>query len=197
MKQIWLDTETLGLDHTKSPLVQIAAVGFNGEEFNGYCIYPDAKPMEAMALATNDYLERLAMYDSFTEEVQKKHFPDALAFGFLSFLKRQRELNNGFRLTLCGHNVGFDLNHLDSFYRLFGISGIKDFFDYHFLDTMTFGLVLKDMGVLPFSQRMSLKDLCKTFSVKNEGAHDALSDIKATMEVYIKMKAAKWTGTQK
>lgn len=183
MKKIWLDTETLGLDEKKYSVVQIAAV-FEGLEFNGYCVYDGPTKCEAMALMTNDYVSRVSgVNEAKVNEIP----PEKLAVDFLGFLKKCRELNNGYKLTPAGHNVSFDLRHLDGFFEKLGISGITQVFDYHTLDTMTLALALKDMGLLEMKQRLNLTALCERFGVVLTDAHDAMGDIKATIELYQKM----------
>ena len=185
MKKIWIDTETLGIDEKKYPLVQIAAI-YGDMEFNGYCVWEGETKCEAIALMTNDYVSK-------TEAVsltgKNSNPPEKLALEFLSFLKQAREDNGGYRLTPAGHNVGFDIRHLDAFYERLGIQGAGQVFDYHTLDTMTLALTLKDMGLLAINQRLNLTALCERFGVKLENAHDAMADIKATAELYSKMTA--------
>jgi DNA polymerase III subunit epsilon len=185
MRKIWIDTETLGIDEKKYPLVQIAAV-YEGQEFNGYCIYEGAVKCEALALMTNDYV---AKTEAVNLTKENKHHPEKLALDFLAFLKKAKADNGGYKLTPAGHNVGFDLRHLDAFFERVGIIGVLNAFDYHTLDTMTLALTLKDMGLLALNQRLNLTALCERFGVKLENAHDALADIKATAELYSKMTA--------
>ena len=185
MKKIWIDTETLGLDATKYPLVQIAAI-FGDKEFNGFCVYNEPLKVQAMALMTNDYL---AKTQAVIQTNENKNPPEKLAIDFFNFLKDCRQANNGYRLTPAGHNVGFDLRHLTGFFDRHNIVGIEEVFDYHTLDTMTLALTLKDMGLLEMKQRLSLKELCLRFGVELENAHDAQSDIRATVKLYDKMTA--------
>lgn len=184
MKKLWLDTETLGLDPSKYRLVQIAALydpGNGGEclEFNQKCYWDDHKGASALALFTNSYHLEVA-----TEELS----PAKLCWNFLNFLSHARRANNGFKLTLCGHNPSFDLGHLKAFYTHFLIDGIEDFFEYHLLDTVSMAKILQDLNLLEYKQRLNLTALCERFGIKQENAHDALCDIKATRQLYLAMK---------
>lgn len=189
MNKIWIDTETLGLDEKRYPLVQIAAIyeGKNGNSvFNGYCVYEGATKCEALALLTNDYISKV---DAVNLTKENKNGPEVLALSFLKFLKSCREDNGGFKLLPAGHNVSFDLRHIDAFYERLGIQGALGIFDYHTLDTMTLALTLKDMGYLEMRQRLNLSSLCERFGIDTKNAHDALYDIDATRELYTKMTA--------
>ena len=51
------------------------------------------------------------------------------------------------------------------------------------VDGLAFAKLYDDPG----AQKFSLRALCDYFGVKNEHAHSAMSDIKATFEVYKKL----------
>ncbi len=108
-----------------------------------------------------------------------------LATNFLSFLKQcKARLLPYEKLTPAGHNVKFDLSHLEVFFNRCDYHDFLQAVDYHFVDTMCIGAVMKDMGLLDRKQSLSLSALCRAFHVEHEDAHDAVADVEATKKLY-------------
>lgn len=87
-------------------------------------------------------------------------------------------------IILVGHNVSFDLNYLE---QLWIKCKSKDSFPFgrRFLDTMTAQLFI-DIAKGDMDEGYSLHNLTKKYAVKNEKAHSAAADTKATKEVFEK-----------
>ncbi len=83
---------------------------------------------------------------------------------------------------MVGQNVAMDWLFLE---RAFHKTDVKNTMHYHRLDTMpmAFAKYYDD----PALQKFSLRELCAYFGITNEKAHTALSDVRATMEVYKKI----------
>lgn len=79
---------------------------------------------------------------------------------------------------LAGHNVGFDRKFIEAAYKKLGRD--TPWRTYHMLDTSSLAMPLFFQGKIP---SLSLSVLCDYFSVTNEKAHSALSDIQATLEI--------------
>jgi len=83
---------------------------------------------------------------------------------------------------MVGHNVTFDAGFLE---YAFNKTGIKNNLHYHKLDTISIAWAKlhndKDF------EHFSLRELCLHFDIKNEHAHTALSDARATFELYKKL----------
>ena len=56
---------------------------------------------------------------------------------------------------------------------------------YHKLDTIS--MAWAKLNKNPDMEHFSLRDLCKHFDIKNERPHSALSDARATYELYKKL----------
>lgn len=85
--------------------------------------------------------------------------------------------------TMVGHNISFDSAFLDKAFYETGIK--KKFFHYHLLDTISIAFAkLHDREDI---EKLSLHELCTYFDIKNEHEHSALSDIRATYELYKKL----------
>ncbi|OHA59443.1 MAG: hypothetical protein A2589_01085 [Candidatus Vogelbacteria bacterium RIFOXYD1_FULL_46_19] len=84
--------------------------------------------------------------------------------------------------TFVAHNVIFDWNFVS---RAFSKTGVKNTMHYGKLDTLSiaFALLYREDRV----QSFKLESLAEFFGVKNEKAHTALADARATMEIYKKM----------
>ncbi|MEI7765094.1 MAG: 3'-5' exonuclease [bacterium] len=83
---------------------------------------------------------------------------------------------------MVGQNVAFDSGFLE--YN-FEKNNIKNTLHYHRLDTISvaWAKLHKNEEVLHFS----LREMCKLFDIRNENPHSALSDARATYELYKKL----------
>lgn len=183
MKKFWLDSETLGLNAAEYPLVQLAAI-YEGKEFNGYCYWPQTQTKEAIALLVNGWGVSGKRLDD-----KELLTPQELGDKFFTFLAECRADAGNQPLVLAGHNVKFDLDHLDEFFKRLGVVGIRNVFNYHLFDTAGIAMLMKDLGIIEQYQRIALGELCKLFDVTLEDAHDALCDIRANKQLYDKMQA--------
>jgi len=84
--------------------------------------------------------------------------------------------------VMVGQNVTFDWVFLK---KAFTKTGVINKMHYHRIDLMS--MAFASLYDVPEMQRFSLRELCVYFGVKNEKAHTALSDIRATYEVYKKL----------
>lgn len=83
---------------------------------------------------------------------------------------------------MVGHNVAFDAGFIE---HAFNKTGIQNPMHYHKLDTVS--IAWAKMHNDPELERFSLHELCLKFDIKNKKAHTALSDARATYELYKKL----------
>jgi DNA polymerase-3 subunit epsilon len=85
---------------------------------------------------------------------------------------------------LVAQNVSFDALFLD---KAFARTGVSNKMDFHRIDllSMAYAKLYHDER----AQRFSLRALCEHFEIKNDRAHTALADIRATVEVYKRLIA--------
>lgn len=85
---------------------------------------------------------------------------------------------------MVGHNVGFDYAFLE---KAFQEEGVENKMHYHKLDTISlaYARLFDNLDV----QKFSLRNLTAHFSITNSKAHSALSDARATYELYKKIFA--------
>lgn len=173
---IWLDTETTGLNPEHNSVVQIAAV-FNDKEFVSYLKPLAGREVSLEALRAN----RL-------EAAQLPTFPDTLkvADDFYKFV-REAYTQTGKRIMFAGWNVGFDRQFILSLYRGLKIPSLENVMHTYMLDIMPMAFILKDMGKLR-CENLKLSTVAQSLGINTDGAHDALVDVKMTMQVYGKLK---------
>ncbi len=87
--------------------------------------------------------------------------------------------------VFVAHNVAFDWNFVDTSFRRLGI---EHNFERNKIDTLSIAYA-KFSGMNTDIRHLSLRALCEHFGVKNEAAHSALPDVRATIEVYKKLMA--------
>lgn len=83
---------------------------------------------------------------------------------------------------MVAHNIAFDYLFIDkAFYK----TGIENKMHYHKLDTISiaFAKLHNNQDI----DRFSLRNLCEYFGIENKNAHTALSDTRATFELYKKL----------
>lgn len=170
MNYLWLDVETTGLSEHKCDIIQLACIpvinGIPQQSFNQFCQPVNWNTIEQGAIDTHGIT--IEMMKNFqTQEKMLANFIDYVnAFGV--------------RFTISGFNVSFDKKHISATFSKHKKS--SDFF-------RMFTINIHDT----YSRAKSVKNLIASDSLKLEAlanlynipivAHDALSDIAATIEV--------------
>ena len=83
---------------------------------------------------------------------------------------------------MVGQNVAFDSGFLE---YAFAKTEIKNEMHYHKLDTIS--IAWAKLNREKDFEHFSLREMCKRFDIRNENPHSALSDAKATYELYKKL----------
>jgi DNA polymerase III epsilon subunit-like protein len=88
--------------------------------------------------------------------------------------------------VMVAHNVGFDYSFIQ---KAFEECGIENKMFYANIDTLTLAIAkLKDNEDVG---RYTLRAMCEHFGIKNERAHTALADVRATFELFKKLMQSK------
>lgn len=168
----FVDTETTGLDHNFHEILQVAVIktSSDGKEIREkYSArlkprFPDR--IDPKAAAVNGY--KAEDYTNSTcappEEVAKKLI----------------RLSNG--CIPVGQNVKFDLAFLTAFFLQTG--GLRPTWHYHSLDTMNLAWPFFIARKIDY---FNLDTLCDYFRVERPKVHNAIADIEATHEVFLKL----------
>lgn len=183
-KVLFLDTETTGTDPTKNEIVQFAAI-----------IEVDGVPVQAINLKCQptrwDEIEDEALEVTGTtrEELKERMEPAKMHKAIKeTLLKHVDQYDSGDKLWPAGHNVGFDLDFLQAFWKQHGTPedakyGTGSLQNWRALDTRALGNVMLIEGLIDVPD-LKLKTLCDCFGIVLDNAHDALADIKATRALY-------------
>ncbi|MEI6280416.1 MAG: 3'-5' exonuclease [bacterium] len=165
----FIDIETTGLNLLKQEIIEIGCVLTTSnleviEEFELKIKPRQIENADPVALKVNHYNE--------------KDWKDGID------LKKAIEIFSK-KVADCimvGHNVSFDAGFLE---YVFNETNTTNTMHYHKLDTISvaWAKLHKDRDF----EHFSLRELCLRFDIKNERAHSALSDARATFELYKKL----------
>ena len=170
----FIDVETTGLDPEKHELIEIG------------CVLAKQIPVEGKG-------SRLELIDEFEFKIFPEHLEDsdpeslmingytaerwANAIPLKEAMEQFSEKVRG--ASFVAHNVSFDLAFID---KAFKKTGVKNLMHYHKIDTISLAFAILYHN--PEVEKFSLRFLCEYFGITNENAHTALSDARATFEVY-------------
>lgn len=168
---LWLDGETTGLDPIKNDIIQFACVPVVGgieqsKTFNQYCQPINWNDIDPGALAVNGI-----------KETQLKGFqtPQAMVNNLVTYLK---QFNCKF--TIAGFNVGFDRDFLASLFKKVGRE--EEYFQLFTGDIRDTYKRAKTLKSQLNTTNLKLATLAAHFNIPIN-AHDALSDIQATIKL--------------
>lgn len=165
---LYLDSETTGLDAQKNDIIQIACIpvinGIPGKPFNEYC-----QPINYSAVDQ----EAIAIHGISLEQMKTFQSPSEMLRKFEAYL---RSFNAKF--TLAGYNVGFDKGFLTAMFAKMGVPSLyRELFEGDTHDTMLRAKLAKGLSKNP-----RLSKLAEEYGI-SINAHDALSDIQATIQI--------------
>jgi len=165
----FIDIETTGLDVGKHEIIEIGCV----------LTSPDFDVIEKFELKIKP--EHIMDADPTSLKVNKY---DPLKWEDAYTLKEAMKIlsTKVKDFIMVGHNVAFDAGFLEHAYSK---TGIGNSMHYHKLDTVS--IAWAKLHREPDLEHFSLRDLCERFGIKNEKAHTALSDARATFELYKKL----------
>lgn len=174
---IWVDVETTGLNSYRNGIIQLAGMveieGNIVEQFN-YNVAPFPFDMIDM--------KALEVNGKTREEIQQYDKPAKVYKEFKDLVEKYA---NGTKLICAGYNVGFDVRFMKDF---FGKNGDKAFFtnfDYHTLDVMNSAMMYCHKKNVKLKNQ-KLVTVAEHFGI-NANFHDAMGDIVATREIYLRI----------
>jgi DNA polymerase-3 subunit epsilon len=162
----FIDIETTGLNLLKNEIIEIGCV----------LTTPDLKVIEEFELKIKP--EHIETADPVALKVNHYNEEDwklgtTLEKALKIFSKKVKDC------IMVGHNVSFDAGFLE---YIFNQYKIKNPMHYHKLDTIS--IAWAKMHNDPSLEHLSLHEMCLHFGIKNERAHSALPDARATYELY-------------
>ena len=168
MRQVFLDTETTGLDPNQGHrIIEIAAVEINNRQLSENQFHIYVNPERDIDPAAQE------VHGITLEFLKDKSFFQDIAEDFLNFIQDSE---------LIIHNAPFDIGFLNMELGRIGLSKIEDH-----IEKITDSLVMA--RELRPGQRNNLDALCKAYKVDNSkrSQHGALLDAQLLSEVYLGM----------
>jgi len=170
MRQVVLDTETTGLEHSQGHrIIEIGGVELVDRKLTGRHYHQYINPQREIDAGA------MEVHGISNESLLDKPVFSAIAEDFLEFV-------TGAELVI--HNAPFDIGFLDSEYRLLAASKPKKMGDYcSVVDTLTMARKMHP------GQRNNLDALCQRYGVDNSqrDLHGALLDAEILADVYLLM----------
>lgn len=185
MKILWLDTETTGLLCEHNDIVQLSGIvdidGSVTDEFNIFMRPVNIENIETQALAVQGRTEQEIMA-----------YPDQswgytkLVVGVLDKVVDRYDRND--KMIIAGYNVQFDIGFLKQLFLRNNNKWFGSYFHYASLDVFSLASTLRLAGCNFNPEGMKLEQVCKSMGVDIEKAHDSMADIRATRDLFYKIK---------
>jgi len=193
---LFLDLETGGFNAEDDAICSCSVMLSNGTRAKTWFIKPYNKNYNSKAMEVNGLTKQFLIDNGVNLETFCLDLIDYLENNFSS-------LNLGL-IQLAGHNISFDIGFLhqlfnnenDYAFRIDSLTNstvpykFKDLFHYHFKDSMILANMLKDKGLIPLNQSISLKELYIYLFGDDElskNAHTSLADVKMSIKCYNEM----------
>lgn len=168
-KLAFIDLETTGLNILKHEIIEIGCV----------IVGPDLEMIEEFELKIKP--ERIEDADKTSLKINR-YDPEAWVFAY-SLPEAMKIFSERVKdCVMVAHNVAFDSSFLE---YAFARTGIPNTMHYHKLDTISISWA--KLHREPDLEHFSLREMCLRFGIKNENAHTALSDARATCGLYKKL----------
>ena len=168
MRQVFLDTETTGLDPNQGHrIIEIAAVEFNNRQSTSKKYHSFINPEREIDAAAEE------VHGLSLEFLQDKPLFQDVAQDFLNFIQ-------GAELII--HNAPFDVGFINAELGRLGLAKLEEN-EVHITDSLQFAKDLRP------GQRNSLDALCRAYDIDNSERtlHGALLDAQLLGEVFIAM----------
>jgi len=165
----FLDIETTGLNLIKSEIIEIGCV----------VTTPELEVIEEFELKIKP--ERIEDADPVSLKIS--HYNPTFWQSAYTLEKAMKIISKKAKdCIMVGQNVAFDSGFLE---YAFSKTAVLNSMHYHKLDTIS--IAWAKLRNNPDIEHFSLRELCLHFGIKNENAHTALSDARATFELYKKL----------
>lgn len=177
-----LDIETTGLDFVKNDIIEISLYRLSDDTQKTWCLKPlNFETIEPAALRINGHkLEDITHKTSIGRSTYLE--PSKVIIDIENWIMEDN--SSAENRVLIGHNIGFDKYFIESLWKK--CNSFDSFpFGRRTMDTMTIEF-FKDLIKDDMAEGYSLNNLTKKYGVKNEKAHSAAADTKATKEVFEK-----------
>jgi DNA polymerase III epsilon subunit-like protein len=177
-----VDTETTGLDAFRNDVVELSILRIKDNEQKTWFLKPiHPENIEPAALRVNGYkIEDLRHETKYGRETYREATKVIVEVeNWLAEDNVPSEMR-----VMVGQNVGFDNSMLE---QLWTKCGARDTFPFgrRMMDTMMLAFMM-DYAENTFAEGYSLFSLLKKHGIRNDKAHTAASDVRATKELFEK-----------
>jgi len=177
-----VDTETTGLNAVDHDVIEISLYRINDDKQKTWFIQPiNPDAAQPIALKINGHkIEDLKHQTKYGKDTYKD--PSKTLIEIENWLSEDNQTSEN--RVMIGHNVAFDKTMLE---YLWSKCNAKESFPFgrRTMDTMIWAFMM-DYAQNTMSESYSLSNLIKKFGIKNEKAHSAEADVKATKELFQK-----------
>lgn len=180
MRYCYIDLETTGLDPKRCAIVQIGAVLVDGNRQHEI----DIKMAPFSGARIED--EALKVNNLSREQIQNFQGAEVAWKEFLGNLNNFRK-HHTLKYQFVAYNARFDNEFIYQYFNRFQTySYYKEYFFHPPIDIMNL-VAYHYRDKRDELKYMNLKAVCSKLKIKNEKAHEALSDVKAMMEIEKKL----------
>jgi DNA polymerase-3 subunit epsilon len=173
----FIDIETTGLDVERHEIIQLGVVLV--DQIWGNKQNPDFKILDEFEVKVKP--ERIGQADKVALKINgynEEAWKDALNLKDAMKIFSEKTKDS----IMVAHNVAFDFCFLA---KAFSVTGVPNKMHFHKLDTIS--IAFAKLHLNEDVDRYSLQFLCDHFGIENKNAHTALSDCRATLELYKKL----------
>jgi DNA polymerase-3 subunit epsilon len=175
---IWCDTETTGLDPRESAPFEIALLVYDEAKFVDEKLYHLNPLNEEIRFSEEAY-----QINGVSEETVRSYPPmEKVVPEIVELLKNYVPPE---KYVFAGYNCNFDYGHLGALFFRCGFN-IDDYFNEKFIDVLERVKMAREQGFLVLDKKYNnkLETITKVLGATHYDAHTALSDIKATRQIY-------------
>jgi len=178
MTVVWVDTETTGLKPIDSGIIELAML-----------VYRDGKKLAEEVFLLNPLDDEVLFHEEafevngISKETIETYPPASEAVP--EIVKFLEQFLPEEKLVFAGFNCKFDYDHFGALLFRHGNGDSMDkFFNGKLIDVLEIVRKAQEKKILPKTDDQKLVTLTKSFGIPHDGAHGALSDIKATRQLY-------------
>ncbi len=174
------DVETGGLDETKNPITQYAAVVLDGKTLKEIDRWETfIRPYGDLTIEQRALDHTMVSMADINKGLSIEKFIDTAITFWEQYMVRGRTREQG-RLIPVGHNVTFDLRFINYALAFCGKPNIEQWMYPNFIDTLVFSKLA--FGVKG-DEKINLGAVCDLTKIKLTDAHGAMNDTLATTEL--------------
>lgn len=178
---IVFDCETGGLDETRNPITQYAAVILDGRTLKEVDRFETfVKPYGGLVIEKQAIEHTMVTMSDVNSGMKLSDFVSTLTAWWESHRAKTRVREAG-RLVPVGHNVTFDLRFINHALALEGKPSTEEWMYPNLIDTYSLGKMT--WGVTG-EEKLNLGACCERARIKLTDAHGAMNDVEATAELF-------------